>query len=137
MCKTFFFKNCKPSQKPLPKLPVPDLHSTFVKYLRCITPIVSEENYKITEALVKDFIKPGGLGEKLQNILKKINEEKDNWVFFLDLNRVRIFCLIWDHPILVIRMVVGRHVFKKQVSFADKFESRNDISKAKFQGRRC
>ena len=68
-------------KKPLPKLPVPELRSSLEKYLRCVMPIVSEEIYKKTEAIVQEFGKPGGLGEKLQEILLKIAEEKDNWVF--------------------------------------------------------
>ena len=59
---------------------MPDLGLSLEKYLRCIMPIVSEENYKKTEAIVHEFGKPGGLGEKLQEILYKIAEEKDNWV---------------------------------------------------------
>ena len=68
------------SKKPLPKLPVPDLSQSLEKYLRCIMPIVSEEDYKKTEAAVRDFAKQGGVGEQLQQILLKRAEETDNWV---------------------------------------------------------
>lgn len=44
-------------------------------------PIVSEEKYKKTEEIVNEFGKPGGLGEKLQNILYEIAETKDNWAY--------------------------------------------------------
>jgi carnitine O-acetyltransferase len=77
-------------QKPLPKLPLPNLQSTFAKYLRCITPIVTDDKYKKTEALVKDFIRPDGLGEKLQNILTEINEKRDNWVWCGQFNLLQI-----------------------------------------------
>jgi hypothetical protein len=43
-------------------------------------PIVSEDAYKNTEELVREFSKPGGLGEQLQQILLKIAGERDNWV---------------------------------------------------------
>ena len=51
------------------------------KYLRCIMPIISEEAYAKTESIVNEFSKPGGVGEKLQEILLKTAEEKDNWVY--------------------------------------------------------
>lgn len=44
-------------------------------------PIVDENIYKNTERIVNDFSKPGGVGEKLQNMLLKISEEKDNWAY--------------------------------------------------------
>jgi hypothetical protein len=68
------------TKEPLPKLPVPELKSTLEKYLRCIMPIVNEENYKRTERIAHEFIKPGGVGEKLQDILIKKANSIDNWV---------------------------------------------------------
>jgi carnitine O-acetyltransferase len=43
-------------------------------------PIISEEQYKKTEMIVNEFTKPGGIGEKLQNILIQTADDKDNWV---------------------------------------------------------
>ena len=43
-------------------------------------PIVSDEAYKKTESIVKEFSKSGGLGQQLQEILIKTTDEKDNWV---------------------------------------------------------
>lgn len=43
-------------------------------------PIVSDEAYKRTEKLVNEFGAPGGVGQKLQNILLDIAQKKDNWV---------------------------------------------------------
>jgi len=68
----------------LPKLPVPELEMSLKKYLRCIMPIISEDAYAKTESIVKDFSNPGGIGEKLQQILLKTAEEKDNWVIELN-----------------------------------------------------
>ncbi|CAF0786065.1 unnamed protein product [Brachionus calyciflorus] len=67
--------------KPLPKLPVPSLKESLEKYLRCIMPIVSEQVYKKTEHLVMEFLKEGGIGEKLQAKLIEIADEKDNWAY--------------------------------------------------------
>lgn len=66
--------------KPLPKLPLPELRSTLDKYLRCIKPILDESSYEKTESIVEVFCKPDGDGLKLQEIIKKAAEEKDNWV---------------------------------------------------------
>jgi choline O-acetyltransferase len=44
-------------------------------------PIVSEEAFKKTESIVKEFSKPGGIGMKLQEILLEYAEEKDNWAY--------------------------------------------------------
>lgn len=59
---------------------MPDLQLTLEKYLRCVMPIVSDEAYRKTEQLVRQFGAPGGVGEKLQRILVQAAEEKDNWV---------------------------------------------------------
>ena len=68
----------------LPKLPIPDLNLTLEKYLRCVKPILSDENYARTEHIVNEFSKIGGVGQNLQNILFKLAEEKENWVILLD-----------------------------------------------------
>ncbi|OWF36575.1 choline O-acetyltransferase-like [Mizuhopecten yessoensis] len=67
--------------KPLPKLPVPELHSTFQKYLAIIRPIVSPQQYLKTKALIKEFCDPGGDGEILQEQLKLFAESKENWAY--------------------------------------------------------
>jgi len=67
-------------QKPLPKLPVPELADTLSKYLLCIRPIVSGDQYERTLQLVEEFKKPGGTGELLQKRLSEYAETTDNWV---------------------------------------------------------
>lgn len=67
-------------QKPLPRLPVPDLHNTLDRYLRLIAPVVSKEDYERTKLLVEEFGKSGGEGEELQNLLKQYAKTKINWV---------------------------------------------------------
>uniref|UniRef100_A0A095A3P6 Carnitine O-acetyltransferase n=1 Tax=Schistosoma haematobium TaxID=6185 RepID=A0A095A3P6_SCHHA len=66
--------------KPLPRLPVPDLHNTLDRYLRLIAPVVSKEDYERTKLLVEEFGKSGGEGEELQNLLKQYAKTKINWV---------------------------------------------------------
>lgn len=67
-------------QRPLPKLPVPDLRETLDKYLQCVRPTVSAEQYEQTCRLVAEFGKKDGLGEYLQRKLVEYAETKDNWV---------------------------------------------------------
>ena len=67
-------------QKPLPKLPIPELTATLNKYLLCIRPIVSNDQYERTRQLVDEFQKPGGTGELLQKRLLEYAETTDNWV---------------------------------------------------------
>ncbi|CAO3577150.1 unnamed protein product [Absidia cylindrospora] len=69
-------------QNNLPKLPVPALQGTLQKYLNSVRPLLSDEDYKQTEQLVKDFEAPGGLGPKLQERLlaRANNPEIVNWL---------------------------------------------------------
>jgi len=67
-------------QKPLPKLPIPELTKTLNKYLLCIRPIVSNDQYERTRQLVEEFQTPGGSGELLQKRLLEYAETTDNWV---------------------------------------------------------
>jgi len=67
-------------QKPLPKLPIPELAETMSKYLLCIRPIVSGDQYERTRQLVEEFQQPGGTGELLQKSLLEYAETTDNWV---------------------------------------------------------
>lgn len=67
-------------QKPLPKLPVPDLKRTLEKYTELIQPILTPAQYAKTKDVVKEFGKPGGEGELLQIKLREYAETKDNWV---------------------------------------------------------
>jgi len=68
------------AQKPLPKLPIPALSETLSKYLLCIRPIVSNDQYEQTRQFVEEFQKPGGTGEQLQKRLLEYAETTDNWV---------------------------------------------------------
>ncbi|CAH8602295.1 unnamed protein product [Dicrocoelium dendriticum] len=65
---------------PLPRLPVPLLKNTLDRYLRLVAPVVSADVYQRTRRIVEDFGRPGGEGEKLQELLEKYAETKVNWV---------------------------------------------------------
>ncbi len=58
------------------------LHSIVFKlvYFLPLQPLVSKVELERTKALAAEFGRPGGIGEKLQKLLEKRAEEKDNWV---------------------------------------------------------
>uniref|UniRef100_A0A1I8IMQ7 Choline O-acetyltransferase n=2 Tax=Macrostomum lignano TaxID=282301 RepID=A0A1I8IMQ7_9PLAT len=66
--------------RPLPKLPVPELHATLATYLKLVEPVVSEERFANTKRIVQEFLQPGGVGEKLQKQLVETAKTKENWV---------------------------------------------------------
>ncbi|XP_066466692.1 carnitine O-acetyltransferase [Tiliqua scincoides] len=67
-------------QEGLPTLPVPPLQQTMDRYLLALQPIVSEEELTHTRALVEDFRKPGGVGERLQKGLERRAKKRENWL---------------------------------------------------------
>lgn len=67
-------------QTQLPKLPVPQLEETAQKYLKSVEPYLSKEQLNETTSKVSEFIKSGGVGEKLQSRLQDFSKDKDNWL---------------------------------------------------------
>ena len=68
-------------QHTLPKLPVPSLDETLTKYIRSIEPLATPEELERSKALAKDFAKPGGLGQTLQQRLLDVDRAApDNWL---------------------------------------------------------
>lgn len=67
-------------QSQLPKLPVPTLEETSVKYVKSVEPFLNTHQLKSTAATVEDFIRPGGKGEVLQTRLVEFAKGKDNWL---------------------------------------------------------
>ncbi|CAJ0649699.1 6747_t:CDS:10 [Entrophospora sp. SA101] len=68
-------------QDSLPRLPIPSLEETTTKYLRSLRPLISKQELAVVEEQVKDFIKPNGLGNLLQQRLIDIdNIAPDNWL---------------------------------------------------------
>lgn len=70
-------------QRPLPKLPVPDLHRTLTKYEDILQPILTPIQLKKAKELILDFSQKGGHGEHLQELLALEAETKENWVNFI------------------------------------------------------
>ena len=69
-------------EKSLPKLPVPSLAETASKYLKSVRPLLSDHEFQNTENAVREFVKPGGIGEKLQTKLVRRAQDPDykNWL---------------------------------------------------------
>lgn len=56
-------------QKSLPRLPIPKIEKTLERYLAAQRPILSVEEYKVTEDACKKFVKSG----KIKMQVKEIN----------------------------------------------------------------
>ena len=66
----------------LPELPLPDLKASADHLTRWFTPVLSNEQRARTRAALNAFLKPGGLGEKLQQKLLDHSraENSKNWL---------------------------------------------------------
>lgn len=65
----------------LPRLPVPALEQTMRLYLEAVEVIVDdEEQLKRTRRYVEEFMRPDGIGTKLQQLLIEKQQREDNWV---------------------------------------------------------
>lgn len=65
----------------LPKLPVPPLEQTMKGYLEAVQVAVTDEEMRSnTRRIVEQFVKPGGIGVKLQELLLEKQSKEDNWV---------------------------------------------------------
>ncbi|RKF79527.1 Carnitine O-acetyltransferase, mitochondrial [Golovinomyces cichoracearum] len=67
----------------LPRLPVPSLEETAARYLKSVHPLLSTSEYESTTRAVRDFLKPGGIGRKLQArlVARRESPEIKNWVY--------------------------------------------------------
>ncbi|KAF4522336.1 hypothetical protein B566_EDAN011337 [Ephemera danica] len=80
-------KNMDFNQKPQPynpipveKFPVPALKPSIERYLESAKPFLTEAEYAVTTTLAREFIAPGGVGERLQGVLEERAKNHDNWL---------------------------------------------------------
>ena len=67
----------------LPRLPVPTLEETASRYLKSVHPLLNLSEFAKTKQIVKEFIKPGGIGRELQSRLQARCEDEShkNWIY--------------------------------------------------------
>lgn len=70
-------------QDSLPRLPVPTLQETAARYLKSIHPLLSPAEFEHSKKAVVDFIKPDGIGPKLQEklIARREDPKHKNWLY--------------------------------------------------------
>jgi carnitine O-acetyltransferase len=70
-------------EESLPKLPVPTLEETASRYLKSVHPLLTQTELQSTTEAVKEFIKPGGAGSKLQEklIARREDPKHKNWIY--------------------------------------------------------
>ncbi|KAK0388709.1 hypothetical protein NLU13_4952 [Sarocladium strictum] len=70
-------------QESLPRLPVPTLEETAKRYLKSLHPLLSESEFEHSKKAVAEFIKPGGIGSKLQEklVAKREDPNTKNWIY--------------------------------------------------------
>ena len=70
-------------EESLPNLPVPTLEETAARYLKSVHPLLSSSELASTTKAVREFIKPGGVGSKLQErlIARRKDPKIKNWIY--------------------------------------------------------
>ncbi|KAF4774436.1 choline/Carnitine O-acyltransferase [Colletotrichum scovillei] len=70
-------------QDSLPRLPVPTLEETAARYIKTLHPLLSESEFATSKKAVEEFVKPGGVGSKLQEKLLARREDPAhrNWLY--------------------------------------------------------
>lgn len=70
-------------QESLPRLPVPTLDETAARYLKTLSPLLSPAELEQSKKAVIDFIKPGGIGAKLQErlVARREDPKHKNWIY--------------------------------------------------------
>lgn len=70
-------------QDSLPRLPVPTLEETSARYIKSLHPLLSADELASSKKAVEEFIKPGGVGRKLQEKLVAQREDPNvrNWIY--------------------------------------------------------
>ncbi|KAF3767822.1 acyltransferase ChoActase/COT/CPT [Cryphonectria parasitica EP155] len=70
-------------QESLPRLPVPTLEETAARYLKSLHPLLSPAEFEQSKSAVADFVKPGGIGARLQEklIARREDPKHKNWIY--------------------------------------------------------
>ncbi|KAI1336288.1 acyltransferase ChoActase/COT/CPT [Xylariaceae sp. FL0016] len=70
-------------QESLPRLPVPTLEETSARYIKSLHPLLSPVEYAASKKAVEEFVKPGGVGQKLQEklVAKREDPNTKNWIY--------------------------------------------------------
>ncbi|PKY40473.1 acyltransferase ChoActase/COT/CPT [Rhizophagus irregularis] len=69
------------NQHRLPRLPIPSLEESTTRYLNSLRPLLSSEELARIKQHVKDFIRPGGIGQILQQRLIDVDRISPyNWL---------------------------------------------------------
>ncbi|KAI9096994.1 acyltransferase ChoActase/COT/CPT [Phlyctochytrium arcticum] len=86
-------------QSTLPRLPIPSLTETATRYVNSLRPLLSPSELKHSEQLVQDFIRPGGLGETLQQRLEAHDKaEPNSW---LERWWLKLAYHSWREPLMI------------------------------------
>ncbi|KXN74213.1 acyltransferase ChoActase/COT/CPT [Conidiobolus coronatus NRRL 28638] len=86
-------------QSSLPRLPIPKLEKTLERWLISIKPFATDKELEEAKSLAQDFLKPDGLGQKLQERL--INYDKTQAESWLDKFWLDNAYLVWRDPSLI------------------------------------
>lgn len=110
-------------QTVLPRLPVPQLDDTLNKYLKTVKPLVTDEEFHLTEEIVKKFGASEGIAHRLQNKLINRAEATENWLSDWWMNAAYLDCrgplVVWSSPGLVFPLQEFR-TLDDQLNFAAK-----------------
>ena len=70
-------------EESLPRLPVPTLEETSARYLKSLHPLLSKPEFENSTKFVQEFVKPGGIGSKLQEKLlaRREDPKHKNWIY--------------------------------------------------------
>ncbi|KAF5659370.1 carnitine o-acetyltransferase [Fusarium heterosporum] len=70
-------------QDSIPRLPVPTLEETAKRYLKSLHPLLSPSEYEASKKAIDEFVRPGGVGSKLQEklVAKRDDPNTKNWIY--------------------------------------------------------
>lgn len=69
-----------PNTLNLPHLPVPTLNQTIDKFVKSVTPFLTDDELQNTKNLLQEFSSENGIGTKLQTLLLQKAKTEENWL---------------------------------------------------------